>query len=60
MSEGQYGYGGNIIRVDLSSGQIEMAPTADYATFVGGRGIGPKSIGTRSLLRPQPLTPKTC
>ncbi len=42
MSEGQYGYGGNIIRADLSSGRIEMAPTAGYAAFVGGRGMGAK------------------
>jgi len=34
------GYAGNILKVDLSSGSVARARTADYAdTFVGGRGI---------------------
>jgi aldehyde:ferredoxin oxidoreductase len=35
-----YGYGGTILRVDLSSGEITRLATADYAgQFLGGRGI---------------------
>jgi len=37
---GEYGYVGNILRVDLSSGRISSVPTIDYAArFLGGRGI---------------------
>jgi aldehyde:ferredoxin oxidoreductase len=36
------GYAGKILRVDLSSGQAYTVPTADYAEFVGGRGIAAK------------------
>jgi len=40
---GEYGYSGNILRVDLSSRKISSVPTIDYATrFVGGRGIAAK------------------
>jgi len=36
----QYGYAGNILRVDLSSGAITRTPTANYSDrFLGGRGI---------------------
>lgn len=39
MSE-HYGYAGEILRVDLSSGQMRTVPTSDYTLdFVGGRGI---------------------
>ncbi len=34
-----HGYTGRILRVDLSSGHISVAPTSDYTAFVGGRGI---------------------
>jgi len=34
-----HGYAGRILRVDLSSGQTAVVPTADYAAFLGGRGI---------------------
>ena len=38
-----FGYAGNILRVDLSSGKVTRVPTIDYATdFLGGRGIGAK------------------
>lgn len=38
-----YGYAGNILRVDLSSGTISTIPTMTYADrFLGGRGIGTK------------------
>jgi aldehyde:ferredoxin oxidoreductase len=40
---GEYGYAGNILRVDLSSHKISSVPTVDYATrFLGGRGIAAK------------------
>ncbi|MFC1848330.1 aldehyde ferredoxin oxidoreductase N-terminal domain-containing protein [Chloroflexota bacterium] len=42
MTEG-YGYAGNILRIDLSSGKISRTPTAEYADrFLGGRGIAAK------------------
>ena len=38
-----YGYAGNILRVDLSSGDTTVIPTAVYSDrFLGGRGIGTK------------------
>ena len=38
-----FGYAGNILSIDLSSGKTEVRPTADYAErFVGGRGIAAK------------------
>jgi aldehyde:ferredoxin oxidoreductase len=38
--DGEFGYAGKILRVDLSSGEISEFPTADYAdAFLGGRGI---------------------
>jgi aldehyde:ferredoxin oxidoreductase len=37
---GEYGYAGNILKVNLSSRKISSVPTIDYATrFLGGRGI---------------------
>jgi len=39
----QYGYAGEILRVDLSSGGVTRMPTMDYADrFLGGRGIAAK------------------
>jgi aldehyde:ferredoxin oxidoreductase len=39
----EYGYGGKILRVDLSSGKITSSPTLGYAEqFLGGRGLGAK------------------
>jgi len=36
----EFGYAGNILRVDLSSRKISSVPTVDYAKrFLGGRGI---------------------
>ena len=38
-----YGYAGKILRVNLSSGDIEMVPSKDYAErFLGGRGVALK------------------
>ncbi|MFO8010503.1 MAG: aldehyde ferredoxin oxidoreductase N-terminal domain-containing protein [Dehalococcoidia bacterium] len=38
-----YGYAGSILRVDLSSGNVQVASTVDYSErFLGGRGIGAK------------------
>ena len=35
-----FGYCGEILRVDLSSGTVTRTPTADYAAgFLGGRGL---------------------
>lgn len=38
-----YGYAGQILRIDLSTGKTEIIPTSDYsAKFLGGRGIAAK------------------
>ncbi len=38
-----FGYAGNILRVDLSSGTVSSTPTKEYVDgFLGGRGIGTK------------------
>lgn len=38
-----FGYAGNILRVDLSSGSVAQMPTSEYADrFLGGRGIAAK------------------
>ena len=40
---GEFGYAGNILRVDLSSGITSVVPTMNYADrFLGGRGIAAK------------------
>jgi len=40
---GQNGYAGNILKVNLSTGEIASVPTSDYADlFLGGRGIAAK------------------
>ena len=37
------GYAGNILRIDLSTGEVTKTPTAEYAEgFIGGRGLGCK------------------
>ena len=39
----EFGYAGEILKVDLSNGNITRLPTADYADrFIGGRGIAAK------------------
>ncbi|NQT47547.1 MAG: hypothetical protein HQ578_01075 [Chloroflexi bacterium] len=38
----RFGYAGNILRVDLSSGRITRESTLDYTDFLGGRGIAAK------------------
>ena len=38
----EYGYAGKILKVNLSTGQTEIAPTAGYADFLGGRGMAAK------------------
>jgi len=38
-----FGYAGKILRVDLSSGNMETIPTSEYSErFLGGRGFGAK------------------
>lgn len=39
----QFGYAGNILKVDLSNGNTSMLETSDYSDrFIGGRGIAAK------------------
>ena len=50
-----YLYGGNILRIDLGSGEIEKQPTTAYAEkWLGGRGfdrrVGQESRG-REIVR---------
>jgi len=42
LMSGLHGYAAKILRVDLSSGRISTAPTSDYSSFVGGRGLAAK------------------
>lgn len=38
-----FGYAGDILKVDLSSGTLSSTPTKEYVDgFLGGRGIGTK------------------
>jgi aldehyde:ferredoxin oxidoreductase len=38
-----FGYAGNLLKVDLSTGRVGMIPTETYADrFLGGRGVGAK------------------
>ena len=38
-----FGYAGRILKIDLSTGTINILPTADYAErFIGGRGLAAK------------------
>ncbi|MFO8011035.1 MAG: aldehyde ferredoxin oxidoreductase N-terminal domain-containing protein [Dehalococcoidia bacterium] len=39
----EFGYAGQILKIDLSSGMVEAVPTESYTgLFLGGRGIGAK------------------
>ncbi len=39
----EYGYAGNILKVDLSQGSLVNLPTKEYADrFIGGRGFAAK------------------
>lgn len=39
-----YGWAGNILRVNLTTGAITKEPTSKYKDFIGGMGIGYKVI----------------
>ncbi|MDO8670162.1 MAG: aldehyde ferredoxin oxidoreductase N-terminal domain-containing protein, partial [Dehalococcoidia bacterium] len=56
-----FAYAGNILRVNLSTGQISLLPTSEYAErFVGGRGVAAKLYW--DLVKPEtrPLSPENC
>lgn len=54
----EHGYAGKILRVDLSSGHSYTVPTAHYAEFVGGRGIGAKVHWDEVPPEVKPLDPE--
>ena len=55
----QYGYAGDILKVDLSSGSITHLPTMDYSDrFLGGRGIAAKLYWDQVSPEVQAFDPK--
>lgn len=53
-----YGYAGQILRIDLSSGKISSIPTSDYSgKFLGGRGIAAKIYWDEVTANVGPLDP---
>jgi aldehyde:ferredoxin oxidoreductase len=56
-----FGYAGEILKVDLSRGEIARLPTADYAErFLGGRGIAAKLYWDMVPPRTKALEPENC
>ena len=59
MSE--FGYAGEILRVDLSNNGVSRLPTADYTTrFIGGRGFAAKIYWDETSDRTSALGPDNC
>ena len=57
----EFGYAGEILKVDLSSGSINKLPTADYADrFLGGRGIADKLYWDMVPPEAGALEPENC
>ncbi|MGD9162255.1 MAG: aldehyde ferredoxin oxidoreductase N-terminal domain-containing protein [Desulfobacteraceae bacterium] len=56
-----YGYAGEIIKVDLSDRSVIRLNTADYADrFLGGRGIGAKIYWDETSSKTKALAPDNC
>jgi len=54
-----YLYGGHILRVDLSSGEIQKEPTAAYAAdWIGGRGLNARILYRELKAGIDPLSPE--
>ena len=54
-----FGYAGNILSIDLSTGHMNKIPTETYATrFLGGRGIGSKMYWDALTTEAGELTPE--
>ncbi len=57
----QYGYAGNILKADLSSGSISTLETSDYSDrFIGGRGIAAKLYWDFVPPEAKALDPENC
>jgi aldehyde:ferredoxin oxidoreductase len=57
----EYGYAGEILRVDLSTGKISRLNTADYSSrFLGGRGIGAKIYWDETNSGTKAFDPENC
>jgi aldehyde:ferredoxin oxidoreductase len=57
----QYGYAGQILKVNLSDGNITRLPTADYtARFLGGKGLGARLYWEMVPPRTGAFTPDNC
>jgi aldehyde:ferredoxin oxidoreductase len=58
---GEYGYAGEILKVDLSGGKISKVPTAGYARrFLGGRGIAAALYWEMTTPATGALSPENC
>ncbi len=52
-------YGGTILRINLSNGEIKRQPTSDYADkYIGGRGINSRILYEEMDKNIQPLDPE--
>src|SRR5512136_1012697 len=60
LMSGLHGYAAKILRVDLSSGRMSTAPTSDYSSFVGGRGLAAKVHWDEVPPRVGALDPENC
>src|SRR5512136_660044 len=60
LMSGLHGYAAKILRVDLSSGRMSTAPTSDYSSLVGGRGLAAKVHWDEVPPRVGALDPDNC
>lgn len=53
-----HGYGGKVLRVDLTSGKLREDPLENYLDWVGGRGINAWILFNELLVEAKPLDPE--
>jgi len=53
-----HGYGGRLLRVDLSTGEMEEEPIENYLDWVGGRGINAWILFNELPVEAEPLSPE--
>ncbi len=53
-----HGYGGRILRVDLTTGKLHEEPTEKYLNWVGGRGINEWILFNELPVEAKPLDPE--
>lgn len=57
----EFGYAGEILKIDLSDGKITRLPTAPYANrFLGGRGIAARLYWEMVPVETRPFDPENC